>query len=175
MLLHSYIEWVKRGVPSFLFLAYHIPTSSCSVFTFPIQIHFCWRKPDIIYHAAYWLTRLLKGLTLRGPAQHDSICDGYLCHGVITSRGDEQADTTPHCQCQQGPGTERGAVVSVWWSTVAAGVLATHSHSHGMCDPCLDSHIIIILLRNRLIFSVNSSFVPKSYSELPCYISLFKM
>lgn len=66
-----------------------------------------------MYHAEYWLTRLLKGLTLSGPARHGSICDGYLCPDVITSRGDEHADTLPHCQGQQGPGTELGAMVSV--------------------------------------------------------------
>ncbi len=103
----------KKRFSFFLVLANRIPSSSCSVFTFPIQRNLFWRKPDIMYHAAYWLTRLLKGLTLSGLARHDSICDGYLCHGVITSRGDEQADTPPHCQCQRGPGTELGAVVSV--------------------------------------------------------------
>lgn len=59
-----------------LFSADQIPASSHNVFMFSIQRYFCWRKPGTMYHAAYWLTRPLKGLTLSGPALHDSICDG---------------------------------------------------------------------------------------------------
>lgn len=130
------IEWGRTVFPFYIYFIYLFCSQLITYLHLHIMSsHFLFRDRRRRHNVS---CSVLAHKTLKGiNSQWSCSAWQHLWWGICATtssptRWYEHADTLPHCQCQQGPGIELGGVVSIWWSTVAAGVLATHSQSHGM-------------------------------------------